>query len=334
MSIHIYTTKIKELFGNSVRYSLPEDHTQLNSIVATGIKGKKPHILKVDDYTEDNLITLVTRNSEINHYKHLYIDYRFWNYKYCSPENLQTENLKWMMEIPPSEEPYIQTHMFYVGLVTVTIMYYSVLYHSLIVSDALFEGYMSLINIDRNDFSRFLTQSSIYFPLTKNYLTLLKRVFTYETIGEYLFPEIGCFYDGAQVREILQHFEIRDIQQYAKLIYEMNSFSPDNKSEEDLLSSSDEDLLSSSEEDLLSSSEEESKLEKKYHLLNAVFDLFDSSIDYHNKVFAIEEMETKPVGYYLELMRPPSRRSDLDNLYQELIEKYSLLDGAERIELF
>lgn len=307
MSIHIYTAKIKDLLGGSVRYSLPDDHTQLNSVVATGIKGKKPHILKIDDYTEDNLIALVTRNNQLKHYKHLYIDYRFWNYKYCSPENLQTENLKWMMEIPPSEEPYIQTHMFYVGLVTVTIMYYSILYHSLVVSDSLFEGYMSLINIDKNDFSRFLTQSSIYFPLTRNYLTLLKRVFTNETIREYLFPENGCFYTSDQVRQILQYFEIGDIREYAKLIYEMNS----------------------------SSDSREEELESKYHLLNVIFDLFDDSIDYHGKVFAIEEMETKPVGYYLELLRPPSSdQSDLDNLYQELIEKYSLLDGAERIELF
>lgn len=313
MSIHIYTTRIKKLLGNSVRYNLPEDHTRLNSVVATGIKGKKPHILKIDDYTEDNLIALITKNNEVNHFKHLYVDYRFWNYKYCSPENLQTENLKWMMEIPPSEEPYIQTHKFYVGLVTVTIMYYSVLYHSLIVSDNLFKGYMSLINIDKNDFSRFLTQSGIYFPLTKNYLTLLKRVFTNETIREYLFPENGCFYDPTQVREILEQFEVTDIQEYTKLIYEMNS--------------------SSSESDLLSS--DDGELETKYHLLDVVFDLFDGSIDYHDKVFAIEEMETKPVGYYLELLRPSGKKKgDLDNLYQELIEKYSLLDGAERIELF
>lgn len=312
MSIHIYTTKIKNMLGNSVRYSLPEDHTQLNSVVATGIKGKKPHILKLDDYTEDNLIALITKNNQVGHFKHLYVDYRFWNYKYCSPENLQTENLKWMMEIPPSEEPYIETHMFYVGLITVTIMYYSILYHSLIVSDTLFKGYMSLINIDKNDFSRFLTQSSIYLPLTKNYLTLLKRVFTNETIRDYLFPEIGCFYTADQVREILSNFEVNDIREYVKLIYEM-----------------DYELYSN-----------DNHLERKYHLLEAVFDLFDGSIDYYNKVFAIEEMETKPVGYYLELLRPskdsPKRKQEgeLDNLYQELIEKYSLLDGAERIELF
>jgi hypothetical protein len=318
MSIHIYTSRIKDMLGNSVRYSLPDDHTKLNSIIATGIKGKKPHILKIDNYTEDNLIALVTRNNQANHYKHLYVDYRFWNYKYCSPENLQTENLKWMMEIPPSEEPYIQTHMFYVGLITVTIMYYSVLYHSLLVSNALFETYMSLINIDKNDFSRFLTQSGIYFPLTKNFLTLLKRIFTQETIREYLFPENGSFYTPYQVREILEYFEIRDIQEYVKLIYEMNSSSSENNSEDDKSERNSSD----------------SELENKYHLLNVIFDLYDGSIDYYQKVFAVEEMETKPVGYYLELLKPFSEEGDLDNLYQELIEKYSLLDGAETIELF
>ena len=54
-------------------------------------------------------------------------------------------------------------------------------------------------------------------------------------------------------------------------------------------------------------------------------------------------MEFKPVGYYLEQMRPlsegedsPKRRKegDLENLYQSLIEKYALLDGAETIELY
>ena len=126
------------------------------------------------------------------------------------------------MEIPPSDEPYLETHMFYVGMVTVTIMYYSILYHSLLVSDQLFSSYMSLINIDRNDFSRFLTQSSIYFPLTNNYLTLLWRVFNDETIGEYLFPGTKFFYTPEQTREILSMFNIRDIRSYVKRINEMD----------------------------------------------------------------------------------------------------------------
>jgi hypothetical protein len=297
MSIHIYIEKIKEMLSRqgNVKYNVPDD--QVNSIVATGIKGKKPHILKIDDYTEDNLIALIIKNNEVNHYKHLYVDYRFWNYRYCSPENLQTENLKYMMEIAPSDEPYIETHMFYVGMVTVTIMYYSIIYHSLIAKNDLFKNYMSLINIDRNDFSRFLTQSYIYFPLTENYLTLIKRVFTDETIGEYLFHENGPPYSYIQVREILSFFNVRDIRYYVKLIYDMDE-----------------------------------SLENKYHYLDVIFDSLDGSIDDYKKVFATDEMDFKPVGYYLEELRPDT--VDLDNLYEELVKKYSLLGGAEDIEIF
>jgi hypothetical protein len=292
MSIYIYTSKIRELLGDRVRYKLPDD--QLNSIVATGIKGKKPHILKFEKYSEENLIALVKKHD----YKHLYVDYRFWNYKYCSPDNLQIENLKYMIEMPRSIEPYIQTHKFYMGMVVITIMYYSILYHSLMVSDKLFKNYMSLINIDKNDFSRFLIQSSIYFPLTKNYLTLIKRVFTDQTIGEYLFPEDGAFYTSDQTRVILSLFTIRDIRDYVKLIYLMDE-----------------------------------NLENKYYFLEIVFDLFDGSIDEYKKVYATENMEFKPVGYYLEQLSP-TREEDLDNLYQLLIEKYASLDGAETVELF
>lgn len=292
MSIYLFSSKIKKLLAED-RYNLPDE--KINSIVATGIRGKNPHILKLEDYSEDILFSLVTRNKQEKKYKYLYVDYRFWNYKYCSLDNLQTENLHHLMDIDPRERPYIETHKFYVGLVVVTIMYYSVLYHSLLLDDKIFKNYMSMINIDKNNFSRFLISNNIYFPLTQNYLTLIQRVFTNDSIANYLFP--NPFYSPEDIFTILKNFNVIDIRYYVKNIYESGI-----------------DLL------------------EKYKYISVIFDSFEESIDENKKVFATEEMDVKPVAYYLDLMSPDDQ--ELDNLYDQIIQRYSLLGGAKTIQVY
>lgn len=291
MSIYIYSKLLRKKFDDITKYNLPNE--DCNSIVASLTGNKKPHIMKLEDYDEDRLIKLVKTTK-----KNLYIDYRFWNYKYCSPEHLKIENLKYLF---PTKYPYIDSNLFYPGLVTVMIMYYQILYYTFTIkSDELFKTYLSEINIDRYDFSvRFMTNHKIYLPITVKYILLLTRIFDDNTISDYLFPsDMEPFYNISDTRTVLDFFKIDDIRKYTHLIFSNCHTSITNK------------LL----------------------YINLIFELFDGQIDYYPNVFTTETESLKPVGWYLKNIEKDIT-DDLYNLYVNVIENYILLDGAENIEM-
>ena len=167
MSIYKYSKLLRELLKGE-RFNLPDE--EANSIVASGINGKKPHILKTDDYNEDLLRDLtIGEDSVKKRGKEFYIDYRFWNYRWCSPSNLKIENITHLRPIP--DGVITDPSLFYTGCVTVMIMYYQVLYYVYeIKNPILFENYLANVNIDRDDFSRFMITRELYLPLSVNYL--------------------------------------------------------------------------------------------------------------------------------------------------------------------
>lgn len=290
---------MRKKFDGVSRYHLPDE--SCNSIVASGIGGKKPHIMRLEDYNEDNLTKLVLDKP----FKEVYVDYRFWNYRYCKPENLKVENLKCVRG--RKEDPYIDPSLYYVGMVVVMIMYYQIFYYTFTIkNEEVFKTYLREINIDREDFSQFMIEKNISLPLTRNYLMLLTRIFENDNIGEYLFSFTGSEggkggdmkYNLEDTSTILSFFKVIDIRNYAKLIF--------------------------------TSSE---TIQNKLLYFNIVLDLYDGSIDYHEKVFSSNTgEEPKPVGYYLFSLEDKID-DDLYNLYTSTVEKYMLLDGAETIEM-
>lgn len=271
------------------KYSFPEG--KINSIVATGIRGKKPYILKFEDYSEDVLVSIVKNNK----FKSLFIDHRFWNYKYCRSENLRIENIYHMYKIP--EDILVDPQKLYTGLITINIMYYSVLHNSLkVVGEKIFKTYLHNLNIDRKDFGRFLKEKEIYLPLTQNFISLLERVFRKNDIIDYLFPESRKvpFYDYDQMEKILSYFKVDDIRTYVEYIYDSQM-----------------------------------DLEQKYKYISLVMEYFDGDIDDYEKVYITTDEKDKPVGYYLSKLEPTD---ELFELYRSVLEKYKAFNGAERFE--
>jgi len=295
MSIYIYSQLLRKKFDGVSKYHLPDE--SCNSIVANGIGGKKPHIMRLDDYSEDKLTKLVLDKP----FKEIYVDYRFWNYRYCSPQNLKIENLKCIRKV--ENDPYIVPSLYYVGMVVVMIMYYQIFYYTFTIkNDDVFKTYLREINIDRDDFSDFMISNNIVLPLTMKYIMLLVRIFSDDNIGEYLFATAGEWkYNIEDTSKILSFFTVVDIRNYAKLIFE-----------------SDENV------------------ENKLKYFNIVLELYDGSIDYHEKVFSLpypqKGKELQPVGYYLFPLGDKIS-DDLFNLYTYTLEKYMLLDGAETVEM-
>lgn len=283
---------MRKKFDGVSKYHLPDE--SCNSIVASAIAGKKPHIMRLEDYNEDNLTKLVLDKP----FKEVYVDYRFWNYRYCKPENLKIENLKCVRG--RKNDPYIDPSLYYVGMVVVMIMYYQIFYYTFTIkNEEVFKTYLREINIDRGDFSDFIIENNIVLPLTRNYLMLLTRVFDDSNIGEYLFPLSGERYSPEDTSTILSFFKIIDIRRYAQLIFTSDV-----------------------------------SIENKLLYFNRVLDLYDGSIDYHEKVFSLSypSPNGNPVGYYLFSLEDKIP-DDLYNLYTATVEKYILLDGAETVEM-
>lgn len=291
MSIHTYSKLLREKLKGE-RYHLPDE--EANSIVASGINGKKPHILKIEDYTPELLMELtIGKDAPKKRGKEFYIDYRFWNYKWCKKENLKIENITHLRPIP--DGILTDPKLFYVGCVTVMIMYYQVFYYTYkIDNEIMFKNYLSQINIDRNDFSRFMITKEVYLPLTKNYLSLLERIFNDDNIGDYLFGE-KSIYTLDEIKNIYDNssFVVKDIRKYTKLIF-------DSKHD----------------------------LTWKYLHLYLILSLFEEDVEQNSIVYINQNMEYKPVGYYLSPDKVPE---DLFNLYSKIMEIYYLKNGALEI---
>jgi len=294
MSIHTYSKLLRDLLEGE-RYHLPDE--EANSIVASGINGKKPHILKVEDYTEDLLMSLtIDKDAHIRRGKDFFIDYRFWNYKWCKPKNLKIENITHIREIP--DGVLVDPKLFYTGCVTVMIMYYQVLYYIYYIEkESIFENYLSQLSIDKNDFSLFMISRGIYLPLTVNYLKFLERIFDNTNISDYLLGE-KCIYTTDEIKSIYDRsiFEVKDIRYYIYLIFE-------------------------SQKDLT----------WKYKHTYLFLTLFQGDIDHNHTVYMTKETRYKPVGDYLHPSEVPD---DLFELYSEIMDLYHYKNGAlEVIEI-
>lgn len=291
MSIYHYSKLLRKILKDE-RYHIPDE--EANSIVASGINGKKPHILRLEDYTEEILMDLTFgKNSVKKRGKEFYIDYRFWNYRWCTSNNLKVENIRHLRSIPNGV--LVDPKLFYVGCVTVMIMYYQVLYYAYhIKSNILFENFLSQLCIDRNDFSRFMIAREVYLPLTVNYLKLMERIFDNDNIEDYLFGE-KSIYTLDEIKTIYEKssFEIKDIRYYTKIIFDSNR-----------------------------------DLTWKYTRFNLILSLFEGDIDYYTTVYMTNNMEYKPVGHYLN---PSDVPDDLFNLYSEIMEMYHFKNGALEI---
>ena len=160
---------MKKRLIQSLEKSKYDFHVELeeNRLVAE-VPGKG--IMTFEDYTEDNLNTLVKNN------KKCYVDLEFWNYSYCSSKNINPvhtqdflENLSFIIQEKDS---------FSEGTVVILILLHEILLNVYTIkSEIEFLKYLENIKLSKKIIRNFMLKNEYQLPLTENYLHLILKTF-------------------------------------------------------------------------------------------------------------------------------------------------------------
>lgn len=277
MSIYLSKKELRDILDKSkLKYDLPLD---LNRHVAIDNKGK---YLSYDNYTEENLKELVETRKKI------FVDFEFWNYNYCTPENLDpniSEDLIDNLTVVVKSFKQFST-----GTVVALIILHEILLNTFkIKNKENYLEYLSDIKISKKTIKNFLLNIEYRLPLTENYLTLILEVFDDETIYDFIFKEC-CSFTIGEFQKIMEFFTLKDINMASYYIC-----------------------------DKFKNNENRLKYLEKCILL------FENKIDITEHVTYTKKNKNPSIGYCLLTMNVDT---NIQNLYYSVIEKYMDKSGS------
>jgi hypothetical protein len=277
MSIYSYSEKINSLLQrNIIKIKIPE-------IIA--YKGNDK--VYYDDYDEKKLEKLARKNYIFN--------INFWNINYCDENNL-SEEFKTEFFFQPPKSNIVNINKINIGILVMSISFLNTLYLTYEVEDHdKYCEFLNNLNIDRNVFAKFIIENNFCLPLTENYLSLIKRIFTNINIIDYVFND-KIIYNPNQIKSILEHFNFGSINFASQYIF-------DNK----YLSTKD-----------------------KLCYIEVLLDLYDDDIDKDNIIF-LNTKNFKP--YLLYYLFSLDIDYDLNNFYFIIMEKFITKNGAHEIKI-
>ena len=271
MSIYLAKKELRNILDKSkLKYTL---ELNLDRHVAVNKKGD---YLSYDDYSEESLRNLVESK------KNIYVDLEFWNYNYCTANNLD----------PSISEEFIGNltvlvrsfKEFSTGTLVILIILHEILLNTFkIKSKDLYLEYLSDIKISKKIIRNFMLKMEYELPLTENYLTLILEVFDDETIYDFIFREC-CNFTLGEFEKIMEFFTIRDIN--------MASFYICDKFKD---------------------------TETRLKYLEKCIVLFENKIDITEHVTYTKKNKNPYIGYCLLTMKITPKHHDL---YYSVIQKY------------
>lgn len=177
-------------------------HVELdNNRLVAEVPGKG--LMTFEDYTEDNLKTLVKNN------KKCYVDLEFWNYNYCSSKNINPIHTQDFLEnlnfIIPEKESFSE------GTIVILILLHELLLNVYkITSSNEFDKYLESVKLSKKVIKNFMLKNEYRLPLTENYLHLILKTFDEETIYDFIFREC-CYFTLKECQAILKNYPIKNI---------------------------------------------------------------------------------------------------------------------------
>lgn len=214
MSIYLYSTKINELLNTKVI------DIELPKIVATAHKGEEKIKLTYQDYNEKKLQQFVEKKSHNN----IIVNPYFWNYKYCHLDMLNRKNKFESLALPNTM--LVDLELFFLGNFVMLLSYFNILEITFSpTNNGEYEKYLDRINIDRIVFAEFIIKNNFKFPLTDNFMKLIKRIFTNENILDLVF--LNNLFTIDEITDILSHFDYGSLNMTSEYIF--NSYLPDSE---------------------------------------------------------------------------------------------------------
>ena len=198
MSIYLVKKELSELLEGYIGdYSIGlETLRHVAHVVGKGY-------LDFNDYTESILEKLVKRKGKV------YVDLEFWNYNYCTFENIDPEFAEILLEkserILEKQEGYTE------GTVVMLILLHQILLNVYKIDDfETFEDYVNRIKVSKRVIKNFLINMDYKLPLTRNYLHLIETVFDERSIFDFVLKEKDYF-SFDEFKKIISKFRIEDI---------------------------------------------------------------------------------------------------------------------------
>ena len=210
MSIYLIKNELIEILKNTnFEYYIPNENTA--PVAEIVYKDNKRKFLDFDNYTEENLKEILKNKKRI-----VYVNLDFWNYNYCSKNNIDREvSEEFIQNLPIVVE---SVSMFSEGTITVLILLHEILLNVYKIKDnEVFIEYLEELKISKKIIKNFLNNMEYTLPLTKNYLELIKKVYTNDSIEEYVF-NTNNNYTIDECRTILQEFTIDDIHSMTEVL--------------------------------------------------------------------------------------------------------------------
>jgi len=203
MSIFLIKKELKEVLEKLLEkdYSIDLDYFQPIA------KLKKP--IYFSDYSEKKLQEIAEKKGKIT--------LEFWNFEYCSKENIFLEELDSVIQ---TLDYRVKDKLNYVeGLVTTLILIHQLLLNVYKINDRQdFQNYLESFKVPKKMIKNFLVNTDLKLPLTLNYLTLLKKVFDKDEILDFIFKEEESL-NLNNFERLISHFKIEKIHQCAFLIF-------------------------------------------------------------------------------------------------------------------
>jgi hypothetical protein len=193
MSIYQYTKELEKLTNGFFKQPL------MPEIIVRNTNSEEP-LLKLNNEKE-----LDKRLIELSEKKNICVDYRFWNYKYNSFDQLSSNFREEILD-------KIDVVMENVKAASYGYFLYHIILHEILVNTYTlnkdnFIIFLNEVNIDRNVMSKLLISYGYKLPITGNYFLLLKRLFHDYRILDLIFGKEECYYSCQQIYEVLTEIE-------------------------------------------------------------------------------------------------------------------------------
>lgn len=276
------------LIKKELNFILPQYQNPLPRIktVATYYEEDEKKYLYYDNYSEEVLISII----ENKKYKKIKVHYYFWNYNYCTVEQIRLEDKKALLD---GIETYIFDYQkgFLGSLLNLISMNQILLNTFKILKVNVYQEYLSKVNIDKTFFANYIISENLKLPLTENFFILVKRLFNSENILNLVFNK-SVNMQLEDFNNLVQEMDFGSINRASYFVYN-------------------------------------SKIDmgKKLLYMNTMIDYYNQYINGFPITYIAMDNFKPYIGFYLYLMEVPTKLKDL---YFKVLRNYYDNGGSQR----
>ena len=219
MSIYLIKKELIDILKDS-NLNFRVDNEQLKPVTEIVYSGGKSKYLDFDNYSEDVLKQVLKNKKRV-----VYVDLEFWNYNYCTKENINPEYSSKIIE--KLSVLVDSTSSFSEGTIIVLILLHQFLLNIYKIQDTEnFKEYFSKLNLSKKIIKNFLLNNNYLLPVNKNFMEVIKKILDPESVTQFIVKNDQAL-DRNEIRKIFCFFELNNI--HEEVLYVRNHIKKDER---------------------------------------------------------------------------------------------------------